>query len=500
MRFFLLMISALLLVPGPVRAQDLEKRLQKLELAALEFILPQEALQTYRALPDSEKAAWAARYWRAMDPTPTTPVNEYYEEFRKRLRFAYEHFRNLVPPYYLDDRARYYLRFGPPDDRAESVGLGKKYRNNMTWAYYDYNLFIDFVEFETYGYREVPDLTEAVQGYPLNERARIASELYAERADLSPRYLVFRTVKNDLQYLGEIQDFTEERTRAEQQAPPVTFRFHYKAKPLHVLLNSSVFRGKNSLSRVELYYLVPLKELGFTGTAGNWQAKLRWTLILYDRNYKPVLRNSQEIPLAAKSAAEISRRSYANQVNEELAPGRYFLAWRFENGDGSRLAILKSHLNVRPFPAGKLAVSDVQFAHQILLNARGENTKAHGIRVVPYISSTLSRNRPVLVYYEIYNLALREGKSHFRVQYEVEGLGGGGLRETAARIVNFIRGKPVTGTTGTSFETQGQTPFEQLYSSLDFSNTAPGKKRMKITVTDLNSGQQASVQKVFLLQ
>ena len=500
----LLLLAVLFSVLTPqVHAQESDSLFKKLELRALEFILPPSALKLYKSMSDSEKVRWAERYWRAVDPTPTTPQNEYYQEFLQRLRYAFRHFRNMVPPYFMDDRARYYIRFGPPDDLVESVGLGKKYRSNQTWAYYSYNLFVDFVEFDTYGYREVADLSEAVKGYPGNERARIASELYQERADLSPKYLAFRNVRNDLQYFSEIQDLTEERKRAELQAPPVKFSFSYQAEPLNVLLSSCVFRGNGGRSRVELYYLVPLRELTFEPqNSGKLQAELQSTLVLYNERYEPVIRRVFHIPLSVASKEEAQRRSFANQQNEELLPGTYFLAWRFEDRLGNRLAILKSQLNVRGFPADSLSVSDVQFAHRILLNATGSNLKANGIKVVPYISTTVLKSRPIMIYFEIYNLHKNEGKTHFKVAYEITALGqaGSGLRDTATRIVNFLRGKKPQENIGMSFESRGESDFEQIYSSLDFSKTTPGKKQLTVTVTDLVSGEKATTTRTFILR
>jgi len=139
-----------LITSDQVTSQSNEKK--KVELAALEFVLSEESLKLYKEMSDSGKIIWANRFWRAMDPTPTTNKNEYYLEFRERFDYAFENYHNITAPYYLDDRAKYYIKYGQPDDYVESVGIGKFYKDNITWAYYNFNLFIDFVDFSTYGY------------------------------------------------------------------------------------------------------------------------------------------------------------------------------------------------------------------------------------------------------------------------------------------------------------------------------------------------------------
>jgi len=263
--------------------------LKNIELSALEFILSPETLRMYQELSNYEKKTWADRFWRAMDPTPTTTMNEYYEEFYKRFMYAYKNFHNLTTPYYLDDRAKYYLKYGPPDDHVQLVGSGKFYKDNITWVYYDLNLFIDFVDSPFYGYREVLDLSEAVSSAPGNEKARVLKELYLERTDLSQKYIKFRNIRNDLDYYSEIQEIIQEKTLALEKAPPSIYHFEHDVEPLTIRLASCLFKeNKNqNLSRLELYYSVPLRELVYKTSDSNFLVThLNKHVIIYDENYQ----------------------------------------------------------------------------------------------------------------------------------------------------------------------------------------------------------------------
>ncbi|MFQ5750850.1 MAG: hypothetical protein ACE5HI_02540, partial [bacterium] len=195
--------------------------------------------------------------------------------------------------------------------------------------------------------------------------------------------------------------------------------------------------------------------------------------------------------------------SYINQHNEELQPGNYHLALRFENPESGRLAILKSQLHIRNFSSKQLAISDIQFAHQIQYNPEAKNLKPNGLQVVPYISSVIRKNRPIMVYFEIYNLTLDEtNRSHFRVSYQITQTGDKRniIVDTAAKITSSILGKPKPSSIGTSYEGIGTMSFEQIYSSFDFSSSTKGKKRFLVTVKDLISGKETSSTNSFVLE
>lgn len=73
-----------------------DDKFKKVEITALEFILTEESLRLYKDMSDSEKETWSLRFWRTMDPSPSTEINEYYEEFRGRLQFVYDNYHSIT--------------------------------------------------------------------------------------------------------------------------------------------------------------------------------------------------------------------------------------------------------------------------------------------------------------------------------------------------------------------------------------------------------------------
>ncbi|MBC7188378.1 MAG: GWxTD domain-containing protein, partial [Calditrichaeota bacterium] len=398
-----------------------EERRARARQAAFSLILPQELARLYEALPDSSaRARWEEKYWRMIDPLPSSPENPYREEFEARFAYAWDHFSCLIGPTYLDDRAKYYLRYGPPDDFVEMTGSGRQYLDNLTWAYFGLNLFVDFVRRTGYGYQEVNDLSQAVVGVPLNEKARIASELYAERESLHHRYGAFRGAqRNTDAYFSLVSSLATDKTQALSLAPPYRFSFQYRQQPLSAQLASACFRGAEGATRVEFYFSVPLDELSFSpGERAPLVSHLHKRLTLFDADYQPLLHRSETLALTAGTPEEIAGRSYVNQHDELLSPGLYNVALELECPESDRLAVLKSQLRVRSFAGDSLMISDLQLSPRVVEQVPARHLKPSGVLVVPTLQRQFQRGKPLFVYFEVYNLRLdSSGKSDYHVAY-----------------------------------------------------------------------------------
>jgi GWxTD domain-containing protein len=96
-----------------------------------------ELLAYSRLRTKPERDAFIARFWERRDPTPGTPVNEFRDEFVRRVQFARE---RLADPQsagtagFDTDRGRVYLMFGQPD-AIEAQGSGRD--RSEIWRYDD---------------------------------------------------------------------------------------------------------------------------------------------------------------------------------------------------------------------------------------------------------------------------------------------------------------------------------------------------------------------------
>ncbi|MDZ7318705.1 MAG: GWxTD domain-containing protein, partial [candidate division KSB1 bacterium] len=266
--------------------------------AVFRLILPDELVTSFDQILDlSLKTQWADKYWRMVDPTPTTEANEIYDQYLQRVQVAQRHYSNIVPPLFLDDRGKYYLKYGEPDDRVISPGLGKPYQDNETWAYYRYNLFLDFVDQPGFGYREVTNLLEAVSRGPANRKLIVAAELYTERERLHQKYLGFQDIVSGAASLSAssrfyqlTNDLTNEKKLALEAIPPAWFDFDFQQERLDAQMSSAIFRGENQLSRVELYYSIPMNQLKFQpGTQSPLESVIDLQMSIFNQDFDRVL-------------------------------------------------------------------------------------------------------------------------------------------------------------------------------------------------------------------
>ncbi len=502
----------LLMLAISANSQYIYKNRQQRE-AAFRLVLHDELRQIYDQIIDpADKEKWEQKYWKILDPTPDTENNEFYNEFIDRFKHAKKYYSNLITPLYLDDRGKYYLKYGEPDDKALSYGVGKPYRDNETWVYYDYNLFFDFVSKPGFGFREVNNLMEAIKPGPSSYKVPIAAELYVERESLHPRYLTFREIADGTAELlaeGTFYQLTEElngeKRLALETAPPVRHSFSHEKERLDARLASAVFRGEYGNSKVELYYSLPLNQLNFEhDTQIPLASFVEKQLTIYNQDFDKVLHKKEGLKIGARNQREIEKRIYINQHTEELPPGLYNIALQLDSPESKRLAILRAQLSVKDFSDDRLMISDIQFSPQIregISNQR--NLKPNNLLIVPYIGNTIRKINPIYVYFEIYNLTLnQESKSRFRVTYEVRSFSTDNTSAFASAIqfISHLIGNKPEEKIGSSFESEGQAEFQQIYLMIDFSKFPSGPCLLTISVTDLENAATVSGQKRMVLK
>ena len=82
---------------------------------AVSFLLSIAEKQEFAAIGDvASRREWVFRWWKKLDPDPSTPDNEYELEFYRRVQYADQHFSTETVRGSLSDRGRVLLILGPP--------------------------------------------------------------------------------------------------------------------------------------------------------------------------------------------------------------------------------------------------------------------------------------------------------------------------------------------------------------------------------------------------
>jgi GWxTD domain-containing protein len=101
-----------------------------------------------RAAPVERESLWNV-FWQSKDHTPTTQENETERTYFERIEYAEKHFGHGDRGY-RSDRARVYVRLGPPD-QMESLPFERESNASEIWYYYDADLRFVFSDVSGFG-------------------------------------------------------------------------------------------------------------------------------------------------------------------------------------------------------------------------------------------------------------------------------------------------------------------------------------------------------------
>ena len=100
-------------------------------LVEARILFSDSEFEVFQKMGIGDQESMLATFWKNLDPTPHTAVNEKYETFIERVRYADSQFRSGARGA-LTDRGQIYVRYGPPDEIV-SQSLPKT-REDMTEA------------------------------------------------------------------------------------------------------------------------------------------------------------------------------------------------------------------------------------------------------------------------------------------------------------------------------------------------------------------------------
>jgi GWxTD domain-containing protein len=121
--FFLSFILAGLLREALPQVKKLDK-VSKDFYEHVQYIITQEESRIFLELPPASRLRFVEEFWLRRDPTPGTEQNEFKEAYYKRIEEANHLFRGARPGW-RQDRGRFYILFGPPNERRTNPMGGR---------------------------------------------------------------------------------------------------------------------------------------------------------------------------------------------------------------------------------------------------------------------------------------------------------------------------------------------------------------------------------------
>ena len=243
-------------------------------LSKVRYIITSQERKIFLNLPSAERKAFKEEFWKKRDPTPETEVNEYKNEYFKRIEEANHLFSDAGGSGWLEDRGRIYILLGPPEQR-DVYPRGMDFYGPPTEIWY-YGFYpIIFVDQHWDGSYELTPLG-----------ARHIALIQQASMELKPK-------------------ISREK---------VVFDFTLRIKKI---------AGKEAVIQVD----VPYKNIWFNVEAGLWKTTLKLSVEVFDSSEKKVWDYQKDYPLsfAEKDLDELDKNTFSAEISITLESGNYTL-------------------------------------------------------------------------------------------------------------------------------------------------------------------------------
>lgn len=153
------------------------------------LLLNEAAAQMYAHLQTlAARKEYVMQYWNATNPNTLLPQNDWLLDFLRRRAHARKNFPAPAPPF-VDDRGKYYLKYGKPLRRYEDFG-SLDVLPNESWSYENVvRNFVVHFKHEGTVYREVQNLGEILPGrkrFDPDTEAKVMIAVARQRTSVSP--------------------------------------------------------------------------------------------------------------------------------------------------------------------------------------------------------------------------------------------------------------------------------------------------------------------------
>lgn len=524
----------------PAQQPDLWRRL----FDEIAFMLDKPARAQFKkalSAKNGEPGLVLLKFFRREDASPATFANESLLVYFQRAVKARERFAYSQSPAGFDDRGEIYVRLGEPwrvyTDHSGLMG-------DIGWALYPYevwfynplhpDVYYTFIRKEgqfQYALVEGPEFiygpfyrgrstffnrdvrppprggritmgrnTQLNQPNVGETAMKLRDQVYRNLApshdDFRRRLYEISNTRSDAEALDySLLHFTnEDRKHAahvDSVAPAAVFSEDYKAKSMPVALSLSRFKGDGGKTRTEIYFGGLYRDLKFKRTKQGYRARLRGQIVLRNDEYEVVAGDSIWENCALPISAATDSGNFVSQINFTLPPAKYQLVFRLENQDEEQIGNLTHDLEVAAFPEKILSLSDLQLSSTIREALAPHRFVKNGYYVVPLPNLIVEKNKPLFVYFEIYNLTPNNaGETNYQIDYRVSVPKS--KRSLFSKVSGIFGGDGGKHSITLSTNRQGDSPNQVEQVELNLEKFDDDNLELEIVVTDLVTEQKVS--------
>lgn len=460
----------------------------------LTLVAPADVAVRYEAATEEERQEIRRRFWAERDPDPTTIVNERLVEHYRRVLYARSNFARAKHPW--DRRGDIYIRYGEPDDRQPVRGSSN-----------------DEASYFPTGDGRVDAIRE------INRRLRYSysGKGFTESWVYVPYgieiILADRFGNGIYEYPPPAVDIRADRFHPEAvMADLITkysegYRYDYGGEPMQFLFDVVTYRGPDNRTELEIDYSVPARQLGYANDEiGGDMTAFSSHIVLRDYDLYRVADAVDRIGPVERPEFKVAKKYAASNVriasvHMTAPPGRYRTAVAVRDSVSRRIGIYEAALAVWNYDNEALNLSDIKLATDITPNAAPGPFVRNGYKIMPNPSMQFKRTSPIHLYYELYNLTRGDdGRTAYRTDIEIT------MRKKEMNVVfrffaalaRLIKSEEEESVL-LSFEGSGEATEQPQATSIDPTDSPPGDYTIRLTITDMHTGQAVVKAKDFTL-
>lgn len=444
----------------PVREELSEWSRQWLD-EVVPYIITRAEKEVFLSLPnEAARGQFIESFWKRRDPDPATPVNEYKEEYYRRIGVANRLFGTSGIAGWRTERGRFFILLGPPHEVQRDFNVADARGFNTvtkeTWQYWGlpnpklpYNVELAFVDRTGSGDYVLERDFQSEEGVKSGDMRNLTFQFDAME-------ILAEAQKNPFENLDKIK--TVITTQVTYDLIPFEFRTY-------------TFKREGGQPHIIVVIDIPYTSVAPKPVDGMDRYSLNIVAQVSNSLGAVVAQKSREVSFSVDPGRKESLKNDQVQVQTSLSlePGTYgihFVVWDNHSGKaGTRHAML----NVPGFANGEPTMSDV-----LLSAARAEGAAATGSRV-------FRNGEEMEAAVEVYSLALDEttGLNSFLANFEF-------LRDSQTVLkAPMLEPKP---------SAQKDVRIRNAFRLKGF---IPGEYTLRITVVDKRAGRTLSRDAIF---
>jgi len=375
-----------------------------------------------------------------------------------------------------NDKGLVYIRYGPPDDRAVSLSDGMA--SNESWLYYPtvYNPKLIF-HFEIA--KHAPPGDWRLVAVPSDRRmleSRMGWDPLLDRYMMAHDQLEARSALHELRMQAQ-----STIPRALERERPT---WSDSLKPITLNLFAARFRAPDLSNDYLVWMSIDLKSILDLHTRAD-TVHLETGIAFFDTLWNQLDKTIKPVTVFLNDSLHISHHYFVLPFKYRSKRNKLYVSAHVRSLQSDQLGGYKFALKYEPISPKKLDMSDLVLAYMVEPTTEKIPLAFHQLKIIPNPTMKFSRKELVYIYFELYNLTLKDNASRYHIEQTVRPMKSGNLFTNLKRLLG-IGTKEIT----ISRDQMGASHTSSEYSAFDFSALPPGKKELIITVKDKNSGQK----------